>query len=87
MEKFKKQREAAVPEPSTSAHSLQAVTVRSIRELGSNSIVGNVRELPENGRAELRNTQSLSVPGVEMSGVVESLPIMVHELGTHRSSQ
>lgn len=63
------------------------LTACSVREIGNNSIIGLVRELPETGRVALLDIQSPLGSGNEMPEMVGTVPVTVHELRTHRSSQ
>ena len=62
------------------------MTVCSVREIDQNSLCGAVRELPDNGTAELQDETSPSGSGNLMPEMSSSVPI-VHELRTQYSSR
>ena len=76
-------------EPSTPSQAPRAPTPCLILEIDNNSLCGPIRELPDNGQAELLDHQSPSGSGIETSEMSQPLPIstVAHELRTHRSSQ
>ena len=58
-----------------------------MREIDNNSLCGPIRELPDSGKAELLDEASPSGSGHEIKEMCQSVPFVVHELGTHRSSK
>ncbi|KAL9630669.1 MAG: hypothetical protein Q9164_006303, partial [Protoblastenia rupestris] len=85
-QKSNKQIGANVPEASTLSQEPKKLSIRSVREIDDNSIVGPIRELPDSGKAELLDEQSPSGSGNEIPEISDTLPV-VHELRTHRSSK
>ncbi|KAL9128508.1 MAG: hypothetical protein Q9217_002835 [Psora testacea] len=83
--KSNKQIDADLPEASTLSQERKISISCSVREIGNNSTVGPIRELPDSGKAELLDEQSPSGSGNEISEMSEAHPV-VHELRTHRSS-
>ena len=76
-------------DPPTPSREPRALIVGSVREIGHNSMVGPVRELPNNAKAkeELLNEQAPSGSGNEIAEMSEALPPFSDELKTKRSSR
>ena len=81
------EREAETPESSGQLRTPRASIGEPALEIASNSIVGPFRELPDSGKAELRNFQTPSAPETGVPGVTDSDPMTVQEMRTQRSSQ
>lgn len=62
------------------------MTLYPVREMDANGTHSPVRELPDNGKVELLDEHSPSGSGNEIQEMAESLPTVIHELRTNRSS-
>ena len=75
------------PETRASQEKPRATTVCSIREIHQNSLCGPIRELPDNGMAELLDDKFPSGSGNQIAEMTPSRIFVAHELGTSRSSK